>query len=307
MVRFFAGSRKRRPDIVHVHTSSYYSFMRNIPYILWAQRFSRAAVIVHIHGGMFMEFYGRASSPTKHLIHKALGGADAVLVTSPSWIEPIGRVAGPGTEVVPLANGFDSATFRPGDRRSSRIELGIPPEGRVLITVGYLEPIKGHSYLIDAMAEVTEHAGDVRLYILGNGSLRQKLLDQIEERGLTDVVQIVPEPMPSSGIARWMTAADVFVLPSLGEGNPTVMFECLGCGRPFVGTKVGGIPDVIDPGKLGILCPAGDSSSLAAAITEALERKWDAAEITAYAQRYSWTNLVSRLSAIYDKLADKGQ
>ncbi len=303
-VKFLLTSRRHRADIVHVHTSSYYSFMRNVPYITWAQRFSRAAVVVHIHGGSFLEFYAGASSPTRYLVRKGLGGADAVMVTSPSWMGPIGQIAGPGTELVAMANGFDSSTFRPADKGEARRELGIPGEGRVLVTVGYLESIKGHSYLIDAMAEVAERTGDVRLYILGDGSLRQRLVEQVEERGLADVVRFVHEPMPSAGIARWMSAADLFVLPSLGEGNPTVMFECLGCGRPFVGTRVGGIPDVIDD-DLGALCPPGDAGALAESILEALGRQWDASAISAHAQRYSWTNLASQLSAVYGRLIEK--
>ena len=50
---------------------------------------------------------------------------------------------------------------------------------------------------------------------------------------------------PHAEIPIWMNACDVFVLSSLSEGNPTVMFECVGCGKPFIGTKVGGIPEII--------------------------------------------------------------
>ncbi len=304
VLRFLLTSRRHRADIVHVHTSSYYSFMRNVPYISWARR-SRAAVVVHIHGGMFTEFYDGASPLTRRLVRKALGGADAVMVTSPSWTGPIARIAGPGPELVSMANGFDAGTFRPADRMEARKELGIPEEGRVLVSVGYLEPIKGHSYLIDAMAGVAKSAGDVRLYILGDGSLRKSLADQVKERGLADVVRFVHEPLPSSGIARWMSAADLFVLPSLGEGNPTVMFECLGCGRPFVGTSVGGIPDVIGSEDLGLLCPPGDAGALAAAIMKALGKQWDASAISEHAQRYSWSNLGSQLAAVYERLIEK--
>lgn len=304
-LRFLLTSRRYRADVVHIHTSSYYSFVRNVPYITWARRFSRAAVVVHIHGGMFTEFYDGASSLTRRLVKGALRGADAVMVTSPSWIEPIARIAGPGPELLSMANGFDAGTFRPADKNEARKELGIPEEGRVLVTVGYLESVKGHAYLIDAMAEVVKSAGDIRLYILGDGSLRQTLIDQVGERGLNDVVRFVHQPLPSSGVARWMSAADLFVLPSLGEGNPTVMFECLGCGRPFVGTRVGGIPDVIDAEELGLLCPPGDAGALAGTIARALDRQWDASAISAHAQRYSWSNLASQLSSAYGRLIGK--
>ena len=102
-----------------------------------------------------------------------------------------------------------------------------------------------------------------------------------------------------------MSAADLFVLPSLGEGNPTVMFECLGCGRPFVGTSVGGIPDVIDSEDLGLLCPPGDAGALAVTISKALGRQWDASAISAHAQRYSWSNLASQLASVYGRLMEK--
>lgn len=302
VLRFLATYNNYRTDIVHVHTSSYYSFLRNIPYVDRARRISRTGVIVHIHGGMFREFYDHASPPLQHLVRNTLGRADLVLVTSPSWIARIGEIAGPGTEVRSLANGFDSRTFRPADRRAVRRELGIPEDGHVLVTIGYLEPIKGHTYLIEAMAEVNKRSDRACLYILGNGSLHRKLAEQVRELGLEDTVRFVLEPMPSAGIARWMNASDVFVLPSLGEGNPTVMFESLGCGRPFVGTLVGGIPDVIDD-RLGILCPPGDAGALARSILEALDRRWDPEEISTLAQRYSWSNLASQLSAIYDGLS----
>jgi glycosyltransferase involved in cell wall biosynthesis len=201
--------------------------------------------------------------------------------------------------VVSLPNGFDAATFRPGDRWAAREELGLTSEGRILVTVGYLETVKGHAYLIEAMATVAERASDARLYILGDGSLRTKLKEQVTALGLEGRVHLVHEPLPSSGIARWMTAADLFVLPSLGEGNPTVMFECLGCGRPFVGTMVGGIPDVITSDRLGLLCPPGDAAALAGALIEALEREWDAESISAHAQRYSWTALADQLASEY--------
>ncbi|MDW5562460.1 MAG: glycosyltransferase family 4 protein [Methanomassiliicoccus sp.] len=301
VISFNFTSKRYRADIVHVHTSSYYSFLRNVPYINRAKRIARA-VVVHIHGGMFKEFYEQASSPTRWLVRRTLGKADAVLVTSPSWVDSIGPIVGKGREVLSLPNGFDARAFRPGDRDEARRALGIPVEGRVLVTVGYLEPIKGHAHLIEAMAEVGEQVPDARLFILGDGSLRQKLADRVAELHLTEMVQFVHPPMPSSSIAQWMTAADVFVLPSLGEGNPTVMFECLGCGRPFVGTRVGGIPDIISSEKLGLLCPPGDSASLAKCIEDALDRRWDADEIATQAQRYAWPNLADQLSAVYLRL-----
>jgi glycosyltransferase involved in cell wall biosynthesis len=304
-LRFVLRSRGDRADITHVHTSSYYSFLRNIPYVLWARHGLGSKVALHIHGGMFVEFYDRASPLVRSMVRMALGRSGTVIVTSPSWIGPITRIAGEGPEVISLPNGFDSKVFRPMDKGDAREELGMPRGSKVLVTVGYLEPVKGHAHLMEAMVKVASHHEDILLYILGDGSLRRQLQDRIGQLGLEKVVRLVTEPFPSSGIARWMSAADVFVLPSLGEGNPTVMFECLGCGRPFVGTEVGGVPDVICSDRLGLLCPPGDAEALAAAIDEALEREWDAAEIAAHALRYSWDRLASDLASAYDRMIER--
>lgn len=305
VLRFVLRSKTYRTDITHVHTSSYYSFLRNVPYVMWARQVLGSKIALHIHGGMFEVFYERASPLVRSAVRRTLERADTIIVTSPSWIDPVARIAGKGPEVISLPNGFDSRIFHPMDRREAREGLGIPSGKKVLVTVGYLEPIKGHAHLVEAMAEVARrHEGTV-LYILGDGSLRRQLEDRIRRLGLENVVRLVTEPFPSSGIARWMSAADVFVLPSLGEGNPTVMFECLGCGRPFVGTEVGGVPDVIRSDRLGLLCPPGDAGALAAVIDKALEREWDAGEIAGHALRYSWDELASRLASAYRAMLER--
>jgi glycosyltransferase involved in cell wall biosynthesis len=292
----------RGAAIVHIHTSSYYSFLRSAPYALWAGRASRAKVIVHIHGGMFKEFYRDASAPVRWLVRRTLKDADTTVVTSPSWIPMIREIAGREEGVRAIPNGFDAETFYPQDRDAARRELGIRVEGRVLVTVGYLEKVKGHQDLVEVMAMLPPQFKDVRLYILGNGSLRDALASMVRDRRLDDRVLFKYEPLSSAQVARWMSASDIFVLPSLSEGSPTVMFEALGCGRPFVGTRVGGTPDVIASGDLGLLCPPSDTKALADAIASALGREWDAAKISAHAQQYSWKSIAGRLVQLYVEL-----
>jgi glycosyltransferase involved in cell wall biosynthesis len=293
----------KKGSLVHVHTSSYYSFLRSAPYALWAGRISRSKVVVHIHGGMFREFYRDASRPVRYLVRRTLQSADAVGVTSPSWISMVREIADRDQGVWAIPNGFDAATFKPGDKEIARRELGIEGGDRVLLAVGYLEKVKGHEHLIEAMSLLTPPFDDVRLFILGDGSLRKPLASKVREKGLLDRVLFHYAPLPSTQVARWMAAADLFVLPSLSEGSPTVMFEALGCGRPFVGTKVGGTPDVIVSPDLGRLCPPGDPRSLADAIMTSLDQDWDAQRIAAQAQQYAWTSITRQLTQLYDDLA----
>jgi teichuronic acid biosynthesis glycosyltransferase TuaC len=133
-------------------------------------------------------------------------------------------------------------------------------------------------------------------------AMREGLATKVKEKGLGDRVFFHYAPMPSAQVARRMAASDLFVLPSLNEGSPTVMFEALEWGRPFVGTRVGGTPDIIVSSDLGRLCPPGDPQALADAIMTVLAQDWDAYRIAAQAQRYSWTSISGQLIHLYDDL-----
>ena len=129
-------------------------------------------------------------------------------------------------------------------RQSARRTLGLPPDRKILLAVGNLVEVKGHRYLVEAMAEVVKERQDVLCVIVGSGPLRGRLERQVRALGLEEHVRFVGGK-PHEEIPIWMNACDVFVLPSLNEGNPTVMFECLGSWRPFVGRDVGGVREII--------------------------------------------------------------
>jgi glycosyltransferase involved in cell wall biosynthesis len=103
-------------------------------------------------------------------------------------------------------------------------------------------------------------------------------------------------------IPVWMNACDLFVLPSLSEGNPTVLPEALGCGKPFVGTRVGGVPEVITSDECGLLVGPADPDDLAEKILVALDREWDREAILAYAQRYTWENIAKEIMGVYERV-----
>jgi len=90
-------------------------------------------------------------------------------------------------------------------------------------------------------------------------------------------------------------------LPSLIEGNPTVMFESIGCGKPFIGTDVGGIPEVIISNKYGLLCEPQNSAKLVENILEALEKKWSAIDIVEYSKQFRWDIVAEKIAIVYQK------
>ena len=100
---------------------------------------------------------------------------------------------------------------------------------------------------------------------------------------------------PHNEIPIWMNACDVFVLPSLNEGNPTVLVECLGCGRPFVGTRVGGVPEIITSDDFGLLCEPANPNDLANRIIVALDKEWDNNKIREYSEQFIWDNIAEQI------------
>ena len=106
-------------------------------------------------------------------------------------------------------------------------------------------------------------------------------------------------------IPIWMNTSDIFILPSLQEGFPTVIPEAMACGKPVVATKVGGVPEAIYSDELGILVPPKDSESLSWAILEVLDRKWDPNIILEHAKKYSWSELAKQILLTYRKALNK--
>jgi len=142
---------------------------------------------------------------------------------------------------------------------------------------------------------------NVLCVIVGGGVLRDKLEKQVSNMGLSDFILFAGEKKHGE-IPLWMNACDIFVLPSLNEGNPTVMFECLSCGKPFVGTEVGGIPEVIISGDYGLLCKPGEPLELARQLSAALGIIWDNKSIKDYAEQYTWKNIARKHVNIYEEV-----
>ena len=229
--------------------------------------------------------------------------ADAVTRVRQGDLDEIAALGVPRDRIWYVPNGFNGSKFRPMDRAECRKRLGLPTEGRVLLSVGGLDDVKGHRYLVEAMGKVLAEHGDVTCLIVGSGPLHASLKAQIASMGLVDRVRLVGAK-PHGEMHLWMGASDMMVHPSLSEGNPTVMFESLGCGRPFIGTRVGGIPEVVTSEEVGILCAPENPGALADAILRGLSMEWDSKRISSHAQRYAWENIARELVSIFDRVTD---
>jgi glycosyltransferase involved in cell wall biosynthesis len=128
-----------------------------------------------------------------------------------------------------------------------------------MIFVGSLIPKKGLQDLIEALA--TPDLGKVRLVVVGDGYFASKLKSLAQDKLQKDQV-IWRGIAPPVEVAKLMRDADFLVLPSYTEGSPNVIKEAMASGLPVIGTRVGGIPDLVTEGKTGLLYNPGDIESL---------------------------------------------
>ncbi|HEY6558614.1 MAG TPA: glycosyltransferase [Polyangiaceae bacterium] len=289
IARLRALLSRERVDVVHTHNPQ--------PLVYGAPAAKLAgAVVVHTKHGANPDGARR-----RWLRRTASEFADAYVAVS----NTTGEVARRNREcregrlhVIP--NGIDLAQFDadPAAKAAVSAELGISQDTRIIGTVGRLAPEKNQRLLIAAAAPLLSPA--VRLMLVGTGP---------EEEALQSFAASLPTGRyvhfmgARNDVGRLLAAFDVFALSSLTEGLPLVIPEAMAAGLPIVSTRVGGIPDVVEDGKIGFLVPSGDERALGDCLQKLLDDPTLAAWMGTRARsvalsRYS----ASRMTADYMKL-----
>lgn len=230
-------------------------------------------------------------------VTSVLNAADAIITVSRRNEECIKKL-GVTKPVYVIPNGFRSDLFYPRDQAECRRALGLPPDRKILLAVGNLVEVKGHRYLVEAMAEVVKERPDVLCVIVGSGPLKGKLEGQIKSLGLEEHVRLVGGK-PHEEIPIWMNACDVFVLPSLRESFGIVQIEAMACGKPVVATRNGGSDDLFADGGIVPLVACGDPQGLAVQILNSLEIGPDVEGIIVGINRYDQEYVMGSLLNIY--------
>lgn len=134
-----------------------------------------------------------------------------------------------------------------------------------IVTVARLEPQKGHAFIIKAMREVVSVFPSARAYLIGEGTLRNDLMELSADLGICKSIIFLGR---KDNVEELLPSFEIFVLPSLWEGLPLALLEAMGLGLPVIATAVAGVPEVVTNGINGLLVPPGNEKALAAAIIE---------------------------------------
>ena len=199
--------------------------------------------------------------------------SDAVLASCTVEADQIAPLYGgePGRiRIVPP--GVDHAFFGPGHRPQARRALGLPLDGRLLLFVGRIQPLKGADAAIETLAELLASGGEpYRLVVVGGPSgphgekALQGLHDVADARGVREHVHFV-EPQPHELLSSYYRAADVCLVPSRSESFGLVALEAAACGTPVVASAVGGLTTLVEHGHTGFLVDDPDPRAFAAAV-----------------------------------------
>jgi len=188
-----------------------------------------------------------------------------------------------------------------------RLGLDIPRDAFVMGTVSSLYWIKNQKALIDVLAQSQEN--NLFLVLVGDGPLKNELLEYAQTKQVSRKVRFTGW---RSDVADILNSFDVFMLPSLSEGLPISLLEAMSVGLPCIASNVGGIPEVIEDGKNGMLVPAADIPALSAAVRAVIKNAQLSSGLGLSARRrvldlFGPSQYVDRVVGSYDRLIKAGR
>ena len=262
--------KKEKVDILHCQgfLSSFLGFclsgITGVPYITTVQRLESRRNLL------------------KNFIYRK---ANFCIAASQAIAENFKKIGAKNIEVIP--NGIDLERFKNLERR--------PHDGFIVITVARLEKVKGIEYLIKAVK-------NFQLTIIGDGSERKNLEDLVKKLSLKEKVKFLGQ-IPNEKIPEHLMTADCFCLPSLREGFGIAVLEAQAAGLPVIATMVGGILDLVEDGKAGLLVEPKNPGQIQEAVLRIKSNPNLTQNLIQNAkinlEKYNWQNIAARVYEIY--------
>jgi glycosyltransferase involved in cell wall biosynthesis len=189
----------------------------------------------------------------------------------------------------------------PVDGAAFRTEFGLPPDALVAGVVAQLIPRKGHRYLLAALPELLRRHPKLQVLIFGQGPLEAELRAEVEAGGLSGAVRFTGF---RHDLPRWLGGLDMLIHPADMEGLGVSLLQASAAAVPIVASRAGGLPEAVQDGVTGILCPPGDVAALTAAIDRlagdpALRARFGAAGRARILAEFSIDAMVDGNLAIY--------
>lgn len=255
--------REEKPDVVHLNSAkaggvgALSARLAGVPKIIftahgWAFNEER-----QLWQKLFIKFF---SWITVMLSHETIAVSDAVKNNTENWPMVSEKIS-------VIKNGTKEPEFIPRETARQRIfakaNIHIPENAFAVGTIAELHKNKGLIYAIEAVAKLAPQNPNLYYFVLGDGEEKEHLEALVGLHGLQERVFLLGFVEDAS---RFLPAFELFVLPSITEGLALVLLEAGLAKLPVVATSVGGIPEVIENGKTGLLVPSRDPEAIAKTI-----------------------------------------
>ncbi|MCU1289128.1 MAG: glycosyl transferase group 1 [Acidobacteria bacterium] len=245
----------KRPHLIYVHLGSNASLYRESFFIFLA-KLLRKPVIAHFHAGDINEYYPFQSSAGRGYIRRAIAFSDKIIAVSEESARQLRNVVG-NLNISVIPNAIDTSVFKFNRKTVNECES---PGFLRLLFVGAVGKLKGEKDLIKALSILRERKFFIKVSFLGYGA--ENLKSYCEKLNVAEFIEFAGAVSMSERI-DFFRKADIFVLPTYAEAMPMSVIEAMAAGLPVISTKVGGIPELIEHGKDGLLYAAGDVNALA--------------------------------------------
>lgn len=280
-----------KPDILHAHYASSYGLIGALsgfhPYIIsmWGSDIFRFPNYSFLH---------------KSILKFNLSKADKLMSTSYVMSKEVKKYTNKNVDIIPF--GIDVDRFKPTNVNNIFVEDVI-----VVGTIKTLEKIYGIEYLIKAFKLVRTKLHDVqtKLLVVGDGTLRKKLEELANDLGLADDI-IFTGYIKSEEVEIYHNMLDIYVAVSLEESFGVAVLEASACSKPVVVSNVGGLPEVVDDGKTGIIVEKENSEQLADALIKLITNPDLRIEMGINGRKkvlkeFNWKNSLEKMKLVYQE------
>lgn len=254
---FWSIAKKQELELIH--TNGYFADLIGIP----VARLQKIPIISTCHGFIKNDIKLFAYN---FLDHEVLRFTNKIIAVSQDIKNNLMRHGIRESKIVFIQNSVDTkmdSVCARLQRDQARSALNLKEDDFVIGYVGRLSEEKGIRFLIQAMSVPVDSMLQMHLLVVGDGPQKIELENLVKSKGLAERVVFMGF---QSNPEQWLSAMDVFVLPSLTEGTPMALLEAMSCGLPIIASAVGGIPDVIESGQNGLLIASGQPTEITNAI-----------------------------------------
>lgn len=306
-VKVYQLERQKPTDLYWSVMASYAGW---VPYLLnfFRSRKNRIPIILTLQEGDSLEHISRARFGLISMSwHMMLARTDFLTVLS-TYLKNLALFMGyKGTSVV-IPNGVNidrfSNTISEQEKITLRQKLALPSDALVLITTSRLVKKNGVADIIKALPLLPVRA---ELLILGTGVEEAMLKALAKDIGVESRTRFLGL-IENNELPKYLAVSNVFVRPSLSEGQGVSFMEAMAAGIPIVATKVGGIPDFLFDGETGLFCEVQNPKSIAAAVERLLTDDALRTRVIKNAQQlvtkqYDWQFIASAMGTVFDNLS----